>query len=292
MAKSSTYDLQGKVVLITGGNGGIGGATARALVRRGARVVVADIDATTPDRTEQLHGDRALGCVTDVRDRGSLESAVTQTLEHFGRLDVAIANAGLLARAATLRTTPASAFTRTFDVNVTGVVNTVAVTLEPVIAQRGQIVIVSSVFAFLNGMGSIPYAMSKAAVEQLGRALRVELADHDVNVLTAYFSMVDTDMIKQGVDEDPVVGELLSTLPKPMLKRVTPDSAAGAIVGGLEARAARVLHPGRWAAFSALRGVLGPGFDARLTNDRRTLDILARLERPLTEAATDLKGPS
>jgi NAD(P)-dependent dehydrogenase (short-subunit alcohol dehydrogenase family) len=290
---TKSYDLRGKVVLITGGNGGIGAATAAALVARGARVVVADLDTTTPDRTEQLYGDRALGRVTDVRDRGSLESVVAQTLDHFGRLDVAIANAGLLARAATLRTTPAGAFTRTFDVNVTGVVNTVAATLEPVIAQRGQIVLVSSVFAFLNGMGSIPYAMSKAAVEQLGRALRVELADHDVNVLTAYFSMVDTDMIKQGVDQDPVVAELLSTLPKPMLKRITPDSAAGAIVGGLEARDARVLHPGRWGTFSALRGLLGPAFDSRLTKDRRTLDILARLDRPRVEAIpTSLKGTS
>jgi hypothetical protein len=100
-------------------------------------------------------------------------------------------------------------------------------------------------------------------------------------------------MIKQGVDQDPVVAELLSTLPKPMLKRITPDSAAGAIVGGLEARDARVLHPGRWGTFSALRGLLGPAFDSRLTKDRRTLDILARLDRPRVEAIpTSLKGTS
>ena len=58
----------------------------------------------------------------------------------------------------------------------TGVVNTVAATLESVISSRGQIVLVSSVFAYLNGAGAIPYAMSKAAVEQLGRGLGVELA--------------------------------------------------------------------------------------------------------------------
>ena len=90
--------------------------------------------------------------------------------------------------------------------------------------------LISSVFAFINGMGTIPYAMSKAAVEQLGRGLRIELADHEVSVLTAYFSLVDTEMIKHGVDEDDVVLELLSTLPKPMLKRVTPaHAAAGAL---------------------------------------------------------------
>ena len=292
MSKAKNDELRGKVVLITGGNGGIGRATTRELIARGATVVVADIDPTTPDRTQQLYGSAAAGYVVDVRDRASLAAAVTQTLDHHGRIDVAIANAGLLARAATMRTTPASAFGSTMDVNVLGVVNTVATALEPVIAQRGQIVLVSSVFAFLNGMGTIPYAMSKAAVEQLGRALKVELADHGVNVLTAYFSMVETDMIARGIDEDPVVLELLATLPKAMLKRVAPDSAARAIADGLEARAARVMHPDRWRAISALRGVLGPAFDARLSKDRRTLDILARLERPLPVTPITTKGLS
>src|SRR6185436_11527854 len=87
--------------------------------------------------------------------------------------------------------------------------------LPQVIAQQGQVVLISSVFAFLNGMGTIPYAMSKAAVEQLGRGLRVELAGHGVSVLTAYFSLVQTDMIARGVDEAPVVLDLLGTQPGP-----------------------------------------------------------------------------
>jgi NAD(P)-dependent dehydrogenase (short-subunit alcohol dehydrogenase family) len=272
------YDLADKVVLITGGNGGIGAATARALLDRGASVSVVDIDPSTSERAAELHATKAFGSFADVRDRASLDDAVDRTVDRFGRLDVVIANAGLLAKAATLRNTPTADIEATLAVNVTGVANTVAAGLEQVTANRGQVVLISSVFAFLNGMGTIPYAMSKAAVEQLGRGLRVELADHGVSVTTAYFSLVDTDMVKQGVDEDPVVVELLSTLPKSMLKRVSPQSAAIAIAEGLENRTARVVHPARWKTMSALRGLVGFALDDRLLKDRKTLDVLARLD--------------
>jgi hypothetical protein len=74
------------------------------------------------------------------------------------------------------------------------------------------------------------------------------------------------------------VFELLSTLPKSMHKRVTPQSAAIAIAHGLERRAVRVVHPGRWRAMSALRGLVGFSLDDRLVKDRKILDILARLD--------------
>lgn len=279
------YDLTDKVVLITGGNGGIGAATGRELLRRGARTVIADLDPATPERAATLGADRALGCVADVRDRSSLDEVVAQAVDRFGRLDVVMANAGLLAKAATLRNTPIADVEATLAVNVTGVVNTVAAGMDQVIGNRGQIVLISSVFAFINGMGTIPYAMSKAAVEQLGRGLRPELADHGVSVLTAYFSLVDTDMIKHGVDADDVVLELLSTLPKPMLKRVTSASAANAIADGLEQRSARVIEPRVWRPVSTLRGLLGRSLDARFASDRRILDVLARLDaRPAPES--------
>jgi len=124
--------------------------------------------------------------------------------------------------------------------------------------------------------------MSKAAVEQLGRGLRIELADHEVSVLTAYFSLVQTDMIARGVDGDPVVLELLGALPKPMLKRITPAQAAAAIADGLEARSSRVIRPSLWRSVSARRGLVGPALDARFAKDRRILDVLARLDaRPV-----------
>jgi NAD(P)-dependent dehydrogenase (short-subunit alcohol dehydrogenase family) len=271
------YALTNKVVMITGGNGGIGAATGRELLRRGARLVIADVDLRTPELSAAL-GERVIGCVADVRERASLDAVVDQALDRFGGIDVVIANAGLLAKAATIRNTPIRDVESTLAVNVTGVVNTVGAGIEEVIRNRGQVVLISSVFAFVNGMGTVPYAMSKAAVEQLGRGLRIELADHGVSVLTAYFSLVDTDMIRHGVDADDVVRALFSTLPKPMRKRVTPASAATALVDGIERRSARVIQPGLWGPVSVLRGIVGPGLDARFTHDRRILDVLARLD--------------
>ena len=172
-----------------------------------------------------------------------------------------IANAGVLGRGGTFRTLTPDQVGGVMSVNVAGVVNTVAATMDSVISSRGQIVVVSSVFAYINGAGAIPYAMSKAAVEQLGRGLGVELASHGASAMTAYFSLIETDMIRQGVDADPHVLALLSAMPRFILKRIQPQTAADAIADGLERRRRSVTVPGRWRPVAALRGVAGPIVD-------------------------------
>jgi NAD(P)-dependent dehydrogenase (short-subunit alcohol dehydrogenase family) len=276
--KRPSYDLRGKVVLITGGTGGIGSATARELLRRGARVAIVDLHPETPQIAERMSSHSAMGVVGDVCVRSDLDRAVTEVVDRFGGVDVAIANAGIVSRTATLRTTPTSSIETLLAVNVTGVVNTVQAAMDQVIAHRGQVVLISSVFAFLNGMGSIPYAMSKAAVEQLGRGLRVELAAHGVSTTVAYFSLIDTNMIKHGVDDDPIAQELLGALPRPLRKRLQPETAAAALADGIAHRRPRIMEPSRWKPISALRGLLAPALDSHLTHDRRTLAALSQLD--------------
>jgi NAD(P)-dependent dehydrogenase (short-subunit alcohol dehydrogenase family) len=282
----SAYDVAGKVVMITGGTGGIGSATARELLGRGALIALVDLPSSTPQVARSMSPTAAIGVVADVTDRAALDQAVASVVERFGRLDIAIANAGILSPGSTLRTMPPAQVDTLLSVNINGVVNTVTAAMDQVVLHRGQIVLISSVFAFLNGMGAIPYAMSKAAVEQLGRGLRVELARHGASATTVYFSLIETDMIRRGVDDDPSVTRLLATLPRPLLKRLPPEAAARAIADGLMNRSPRVMAPGRWKPFSALRGVISPALDARLTKDERTQAAIAGLDLTTTSSTS------
>ncbi|WP_406470525.1 SDR family NAD(P)-dependent oxidoreductase [Streptomyces sp. NBC_01615] len=266
-------------MLITGGTGGLGSATTRALIARGARVGIVDLHPQTPEIAARISPSDVLGVTADVCDRDALQDAVALLRERFGRVDIAIANAGIMGRGSTLRAMPAPAIDKVLAVNVNGAINTVNAAMEQIVANQGQIVLISSVFAFLNGTGAIPYAMSKAAVEQLGRGLRVELAQHGASATTAYFSLIQTDMIRHGVDEDPTIAELLSrTAPRPLLKRIEPDEAAHAIVNAIEHRSPRVIRPARWTPLSVLRGVINPAIDARLAGDRKVRALLRKIE--------------
>lgn len=273
------YSLSDKVVLITGAGRGLGAATAAALVGRGARVLLADIDlAAAQQVAATLPSGQVLALKCDVTQLDSVQEAVRRAHEVFGRIDVVIANAGVLGRGATFRALTPGQVGNVLSVNVDGVVNTVSATLESVIENRGQIVLVSSVFAYINGAGAIPYAMSKAAVEQLGRGLGVELARHGASAMTAYFSLIQTDMIRQGVDADPHVLALLAAMPKFILKRIQPQTAAAAIADGLERRQRAITIPGRWRPVAALRGLAGPIVDGKLARDVTVQRALAQLE--------------
>jgi NAD(P)-dependent dehydrogenase (short-subunit alcohol dehydrogenase family) len=273
------YELSGRVALVTGGARGIGFATARALIARGANVVIVDQRAEDASAAAaQLHDTNAIGIAGDVTDRGAMQRAVAVAVERFGGVDVVVANAGIAARVATFRASSTETFERVLDVNLMGVYRTVDAALPEIVRRQGHVVLISSIYAFLNGLGEVPYAMSKAAVEQFGRALRVELAQHGASATVVYFGFIDTEMVHHGLDRDPLVKELMSSLPKPLRKRLAPSAAGEAIVRGIERRSPRVFQPRRWAAMSALRGILGPLSDAQLERDAQVQAHLRQLD--------------
>ena len=273
------YDLSGKVALVTGAGRGIGFATARGLVARGASGVVVDLDQAAADHAANaIHDTRAVGMAADVTDRGALQRVVASTVERFGGLDVVVANAGIASRAATLRAMSTESFERVLEVDLQGVYRTVDVALPEIVRRRGHVVVVASIYAFLNGAGAIPYAMAKAGVEQLGRALRTELAVHGASASVAYFGFIDTEMVHKAIDDDPLSQRMFDTIPKPLLKRLAPQEAGEAIVRGIERRAPRIIRPRRWVAFSLFRGVINPLLDARSEKDATTLEITRELD--------------
>jgi NAD(P)-dependent dehydrogenase (short-subunit alcohol dehydrogenase family) len=138
--------------------------------------------------------------------------------------------------------------------------------------------VISSIYAFTNGVGAVPYAMSKAAVEQFGRALRLELSPHGASASVAYFGFIDTEMVHRAIDQDPLANEMLSMFPKALHKRLAPAVAGEAIVRGIERRQARIIRPHRWVVMSVLRGVLGPLGDARAERDETAMKILREID--------------
>ncbi|HUO74916.1 MAG TPA: short-chain dehydrogenase/reductase [Solirubrobacteraceae bacterium] len=288
MSARERLGVHGKVALVTGGARGIGFGTAHALARRGAALVIVDLDQSAAEQAAaQLPGD-AIGLSADVTDRGALQRVVADVVERRGGLDIVVANAGIASRAATVRAMNGEAFDRVLAVNLGGVYSTVITTLPQVAARRGHIVLISSIYAFWNGVGTAPYAMAKAGVEQLGRALRVELVPHGASAGVAYFGFIDTELVRRAIDADPLSDRMTALWPKALHTRLTPSQAGEAVARGVEKRAARTVLPRRWAPLSALRGIINPLIDEQMRRNEDTQGIVRELdargdqEQPLT----------
>jgi NAD(P)-dependent dehydrogenase (short-subunit alcohol dehydrogenase family) len=283
---ASSYSVAGKVALVTGGARGIGLATARELIGRGASVVVVDLHADAVEEAAAgLHPTKALGIAADVTDMDAMEAAVAATVEHFGGLDVVVANAGIASRGATALAAEVDQFERVIDVNLLGVWRSVRAALPEITRRQGHVVVVSSIYAFANGLGAAPYAMAKAGVEQLGRALRVELKQHGASASVAYFGYIDTEMVHQTIDADPLSSRMIEAAPKLLRKRLPPSAAGAAIVRGIERRQPRIIRPRRWTVLSVLRGILNPVLDARMERDADIQAIARELDARAGERA-------
>lgn len=240
----------GHVVLLTGASEGIGRALALALARQGARLVLA---ARSRERLDQLSlecrdlGAEALAVPTDVGDARQCAALVGRAVEHFGKLDMLINNAGATMWSRLDELGDESVLERLMRVNYLGAAWITRHALPALKARRGRIVAVSS----LAGLAGVPtrtgYAASKHAMTGFFDSLRIELAGSGVSVTVAAPDFVLTEIHRRAIGPD---GRPLGASPMQESRIMSAEACAGIV---LDAAARR-----RRIAFTSVRGRMLP----------------------------------
>lgn len=275
---SSRFEIEGRTVFITGAARGIGAAAAERLHARGANVALVGLEPQLLEAGAARLGERAAWFEADVTDAEALERAVQGTLERFGAIDVAIANAGI-AYVGALASAPVDEVERTLAVNLLGVWRTNRAVVGHVMARRGYLLNVASLAALTHAPLMGPYAASKAGVEALSNVLRIETAPSGMRVGCAYFGFIDTDLVRASFAE-PATEAMRAGMPSFVGRPAPLALAVDAIERGIERRAARIWAP-RWVGpLLALRGLLQPLTERRLRSEQDRLAEGIRLADP------------
>ena len=190
--------LANKTALITGGNSGIGLATAKLFIAEGAKVVITGRNKETLAAAAKELGPNALAVVADATDVAALEAAVKQGAEKFGKYDVLFANAGIPGQTPVGGTTLA-AFENVIRTNLTGVFFTVQA-VAPYLNDGASIILNGSVISVLGNPGYSAYAASKAGVISLVQTTAYSLTGTGVRINAVCPGLIETGMTKPVFD--------------------------------------------------------------------------------------------
>jgi NAD(P)-dependent dehydrogenase (short-subunit alcohol dehydrogenase family) len=219
-----------RVILITGGTGGIGLATARMAAAEGARVIIVGRNS---DR-----GNEAVGLVQgryeagDVAKAQDCERIVSRTLGTHGSVDVLINCAGIIYRNRTVEQTTEDEWDATFDVNVKGIFLMSRYSLPALRETKGNIVNISSYVGLVGFAGASAYAASKAAILNLTRSMAIDHAPEGIRVNAVCPGSVDTDMIHAAWRQygDEKAAREKWAVKHPLGRIATPEEIARAIL--------------------------------------------------------------
>lgn len=261
------FDVAGRTVFLTGAARGIGAAAAERLHAAGANVSLVGLEPEKLAALADRLGRRAAWFQADVTDYDAVVAAVDGTVARFGSIDVAIANAGLqfMGRMATMAR---EQFERTIEVNLLGVWRTDRAVLGEIVRNRGYLLNVGSLAAASHAPLMGAYAASKAGVEAMTDALRVELAPSGARVGCAYFGFIDTDLVR-GSFAHRSTQALASAMPSFVATPAPLSQAIDAIERGVQRRSARLWAPRYVGGALAFRGLLQPLTEWRLKADKR-----------------------
>ncbi|MBV9858558.1 MAG: glucose 1-dehydrogenase [Alphaproteobacteria bacterium] len=193
----SSFDLSGRVAVVTGGNGGIGLGMARGLAEAGAAIVVA---ARNREKSEGAvaalaeSGAQSAFVELDVADEESCRDMVRQTVERFGRLDILVNNAGMSIRKPP-ETYAAAEWRQVLDTNLTGAF-LCAQAAHPVMKRggRGKIINIGSMMSIFGAGYAAPYSASKGAIVQMTKSLAISWAPDNIQVNAVLPGWIDTEL--------------------------------------------------------------------------------------------------
>lgn len=194
-------DLKDKVVLITGGGGGLGAGAAKAFLAAGAKVAIVDISEDGLKQTVDNLGagqDRLIYIQADVSQAEDVKNYVDTTVEKFGRIDVFFNNAGIEGKVARIEDQNIEDFDRVIDINVRGTWMGLHYVLPVMYKQQsGSVINTSSIGGLTAGpMPVSPYVASKFAITGITRIAAQEAAQHQVRVNSVHPSPADTPMMR------------------------------------------------------------------------------------------------
>lgn len=196
-------DLEGRVALVTGGGSGIGEAVVREMASRGARVVVADINF---GEAERVALDAGKGCTAsvqvDVADPTAVEAMVRFATDTFGRLDIAVNNAGVGSEPNMLGEYPLDEWKRVIDIDLNGVFYSMRYEIPAMLKTGGgSIVNMASVLGSVGFARSSAYVAAKHAVIGLTKSAAIEYGSRGIRVNSVGPGFIATPLIETGLDQ-------------------------------------------------------------------------------------------
>jgi NAD(P)-dependent dehydrogenase (short-subunit alcohol dehydrogenase family) len=280
MLTRSTPSLEGRRVLITGAARGIGAALAERLHSRGARVALIGLEEENLAKVAaRCGGAHWAGC--NVASRAEVEEATEGAVEALGGLDVVVANAGIAAQLPIVGGDP-EVMERTIQVNLLGVYYTLRAAGSHISHERGYALPIASVGAAIHLPLMGAYSASKAGVEALGNAMRIELRPTGAKVGVGYFAELDTDMTSRGFGTE--AAKKLTSGSMARVMRVAPLKVGiDALERGIARRSRRVVAPAQAKPLLPLRMFVQPFVDLGSQRGLRSaLEIARHEDAPLT----------
>src|SRR5215467_1987754 len=238
--------LENKVAVITGASMGIGEAIAKLFLQEGAKVVLCSRDLARTKAAEQRIGGGAntLSLACDVSRREQVDSLVKSAVAKFGRIDIFVNNAGFGLNDSVADMDMAE-LRRMFDTNLFGAIECMQAVVPLMRKQGGgDIVNISSVSGHISTPYMSGYAATKHAMNAIGKAARMELQRHNINVLTVCPGYIATDFVKNMVK-----GKHAERVGSSVKYAVTPDVVANATLQGMLKRKREVIVPKAYQIF-------------------------------------------